>query len=98
MIEAIVWRCRLRIHRWDGWTLTLILSKTSMFGQPEKFKSGEHEKGIGNRSGIVSFFHLMPGVYENGHIDLVMPQAGGAKKCASDCWWSSKEVWFWALT
>lgn len=27
---------------------------------------------------------LMPGVYENGHIDLVAPQAGGAKKCASD--------------
>lgn len=77
--------------------LSNILSKKSMLGRPEKFKAGEHEAGIGNRSGIVSFFHLMPGVYENGHIDLVAPQAGGAKKCASDCWWSSKEVWFWAL-
>jgi len=77
--------------------LSHILAKRSMLGQPEKFKTGEYESGIGTRSGIVSFFHLVPGVYENGHIDLVIPQAGGAKKCASQCWWSSREVWFWPV-
>lgn len=78
--------------------LSNILAMKSMLGKPEKFKSGEYEDGIGNRTGIVSFFHLVPGVYENGHIDLVAPQAGGSKRCASDCWWSSKEVWFWPIT
>lgn len=77
--------------------LSHILSKPSMFGPPEIFKAGEYEKGVGDRSGIVSFFHLVPGIYENGHIDLVMPQTGGAKRCASDCWWASKAVWFWPV-
>lgn len=77
--------------------LSLVLARASMLATPEKFKAREHENGIGNRTGIVSFFHLMPGIYENGHIDLVAPHDGGPRKCASDCWWSSKEVWFWPL-
>lgn len=77
--------------------LSLILERKSMLGAPEKFKTEEHEKAIGNRSGIVSFFHLFPGIYENGHIDIISSANGGPKKCGSDCYWASKEVWFWPL-
>lgn len=77
--------------------LSLILARKAMLGTPEKFKAGTHEKGIGNRSGIVSFFSLIPGVYEQGHIDIVSFSDGGARKCGSECYWASKEVWFWPL-
>lgn len=77
--------------------LSLILASTSMLGAPEKFRNGEYEKGIASRSGIVSFFHLIPGIYEQGHIDIVSAPDGGAKRCGSECYWTSKEVWFWAL-
>jgi hypothetical protein len=80
--------------------LSAILSRSSMLGQAEKFGSGPAMyDGIRQRSGIVSFFHLIPGVYEGGHIDIVSPQLGGpgALACGTDCYWTSKEVWFWPL-
>ena len=76
--------------------LSQILAAQSMLGSPEKY-TGAHETGIGERSGIVSFFRLIPDVYDKGHIDLVMAREHDVKKCASDCWWASKEVWFWPM-
>lgn len=77
-----------------------ILARPSMLGQPERFDSGQAlADGIGTRSGIVSFFHLIPGVYEGRHIDIVSPLLGGAGAlaCGSDCYWTSKQAWFWHL-
>lgn len=68
-------------------------------GQPEVYKSGyEAWKRIRPRRGIVSFFHLGGGEWDNqGHIDLVEPAEMDDLQCASACYWSSAEVWFWPL-
>ncbi|GAB3437871.1 type VI secretion system amidase effector protein Tae4 [Massilia solisilvae] len=77
--------------------LSHILATRSMFGSPEKFSTKQAESSIGLRSGIVSFFRLIPGVYEHGHIDIVSPQLGGIRVCGTGCYWSSREIWFWPL-
>jgi hypothetical protein len=77
--------------------LSAILARSSMLGKPEKFSIGEMIAGIGERSGIASFFRLIPGIYEHGHIDVVSPMYGGVRTCGTDCYWDAKEVWFWPL-
>lgn len=77
--------------------LSFMLADKSRLGAPEKFKGADYEKAIGNRSGVVSFWNLVPGIYEHGHIDIVSAPTGRLRECGSDCWWTSKEVWFWAL-
>jgi hypothetical protein len=77
--------------------LSLILAKPSMLGKPEKYEHGKMEDGVGDRSGIVSFFQLIPGLYMGGHIDIVSPVLGGIRACGTDCYWSAQEVWFWPL-
>lgn len=77
--------------------LSMMLIHPSRLGKPEKFSGRDAAEAIGNRSGIVSFWHLYPGVYEHGHIDIVSEPTGRLKACGSDCYWKSKEVWFWHL-
>jgi hypothetical protein len=77
--------------------LSAILSRPSMLGAPEKFGNQEIEARIGERSGIVSFFQLIPGIYGGGHIDIVSPMLGGVRACGTECYWTSKEAWFWPL-
>lgn len=74
-----------------------ILATNALLGKPEKFSTSEAENGIGSRSGIVSFYNLLPGVYDHGHIDIVSSSSGGFKICGMDCYWKSKQVWFWPL-
>jgi hypothetical protein len=68
-----------------------------MFGKPEKFTTDLSLKSIDNRTGIVSFFVLYPGLFNGGHIDIISPEFGGKDTCGSGCHWRSKEVWFWPL-
>lgn len=77
--------------------LSLLLAAPSRLGPPQKFSGREFTKAIGNRSGIVSFWKLMPGIYDHGHIDIVSAPAGGIRACGSDCYWTSKEIWFWPM-
>jgi hypothetical protein len=77
--------------------LSLLLAHQSRLGTPEKFSGRDVQDAIGNRNGIVSFWKLIPGLFENGHIDIVSAPAGGIRVCGSDCYWTSKEVWFWPL-
>jgi hypothetical protein len=77
--------------------LSLLLTHQSRLGNPKKFSGTKAEQAIGKRSGVVSFWHLIPGVYEHGHIDIVSDATGRLKACGSDCYWTSKEVWFWQL-
>lgn len=77
--------------------LSMILSRPTMLGKPEKLSGSGMIEDVGHRSGIVSFFRLSPGIYEGGHIDIVAPQLGGMQVCGSACYWTSKEVWFWPL-
>lgn len=78
-------------------SLSHILAGPAMFGRPEKFTTEQSESGIGTRSGIISFFHLIPGVYEHGHIAIISPDLGGVRTCGTGCYWTSKQVWFWPL-
>jgi hypothetical protein len=77
--------------------LSHILAASNMFGKPEKFDNSHAHDGIGDRSGIVSFFRLIPGIYEGGHIDIISPVFGALNQCGTDCHWTSAEVWFWPL-
>jgi hypothetical protein len=78
--------------------LSHLLASKSMLGKPEKFAMDVAERGIASRSGIVSFWNLHPSMGDTqGHIDIVSTVAGGIKTCGTDCYWHSKEVWFWPL-
>jgi hypothetical protein len=67
-------------------------------GEPERFASGyDASVKIGQRRGIVSFFHLASAADAQGHIDLVEPATQWELKCAGACYWSAHEVWFWPL-
>jgi hypothetical protein len=77
--------------------LSLLLADKSRLGSPEKCKGSDAEGAIGSRSGIVSFWQLIPGIYDHGHIDIVSAPTGRLRACGSDCYWTSKEVWFWSL-
>lgn len=79
---------------------------TRTIGQPEKFQGGrEAERAIGDRRGIVSFFSIYGGTELQGHIAIVARDRWGQYlRCGSEidgaatgCYWSSREVWFWAL-
>jgi hypothetical protein len=77
--------------------LSQLLAHSSRLGAPEKFSGSGAMRAIGKRSGIVSFWRLVPGLYEHGHIDIVSDATGRLRACASDCYWTSKEVWFWEV-
>jgi hypothetical protein len=69
------------------------------WGAPEKYKGGPlAAKGIGERHGVISFYHLWGETDRQGHIDLIAPSTLGFLACEEDCYWSSTEVWFWPLT
>ncbi|TFW34838.1 T6SS effector amidase Tae4 family protein [Massilia horti] len=84
--------------------LSHILARNTMLGAPEKYKNDQRQAlgKIGERRGIVSFFHLIPGLYEGGHIDIVSPDfqrmnQGTENRCGTACHWTAAEVWFWPL-
>jgi len=79
---------------------------TRHIAQPEKFNGGqEAERAIGDRRGIVSFFSIYGDALPQGHIAIVAKDRWGRYlRCgneidgtATGCYWSSREVWFWAL-
>jgi len=77
--------------------LSSILARPGYLGRPERFRKSEAEEGIGQRSGIVSFFDIdPPSDRQHGHIDLVRPE-NNFRRCSSACYWGSSKVWFWPL-
>lgn len=68
-----------------------------LWGEPEKFDTEKGARdGIGNRTGVVSFFRISGG--PGGHIDLIAPGPYGFSECARSCFFASWEIWFWPLT
>lgn len=68
------------------------------WGEPEKYGGGpQAQKGIGNRHGVISFYHLWGATDRQGHIDMVAPYGINELACEEDCYWSSTDVWFWPL-
>lgn len=67
-----------------------------MWGAPETYDSEQAARdGIGNRTGVVSFFRISGG--NGGHIDLVWPGVNGFQECARSCFFGAREIWFWPL-
>lgn len=77
--------------------LSAILSRQNFLGRPEKFDWSNAARTIGTRSGVISFFQLSDD-YPGGHIDIVSPNEGGIQTCGSDCYWTSRQIWFWPIT
>lgn len=67
-----------------------------LWGEPDIYLSQQaaHD-GIGNRSGVISFFRIGDG--PGGHIDLISPGPYGFPECARSCFFGSQEIWFWPL-
>lgn len=64
------------------------------WGAPEVFRTpDEARRQIGNRTGVVSFWGI--GGSAQGHIDIVEPVGNGFHRCAMDCYFQSREIWFW---
>jgi hypothetical protein len=86
-------------HKLSNWLVRQL-------GQPEKFDSGpKAEEAVGNRRGIVSFFSIYGDERPQGHIAVVSRDRWASYlRCgneidgmATGCYWSAREVWFWAL-
>ena len=78
--------------------LSKMLAMNPLFGEPEKYDKMTVGTGIGDRSGVISFFRIPS--YLNGrggHIDIVSPGTGGYMVCGSGCYFNSREYWFWEL-
>ncbi|TFW25794.1 hypothetical protein E4L96_04925 [Massilia arenosa] len=73
--------------------LSKMLTRQSLLGSPERFKSGDAAiKGIKKRQGIASFFRLYADIGDTqGHIDIISPW-GEALQCGGACYWRSGEV------
>lgn len=68
------------------------------WGNPEVYKgNNEARRGLGQRTGVIAFFHLHGPTDSQGHIDLVTPGNGGFNECAGACYFDAVEIWFWPL-
>ncbi len=69
------------------------------WGKPEQFEgSAASLAGIGERCGIVSFFHVRLDKNDPlGHIDIVSMREGQGLRCANACFWGARTIWFWEL-
>lgn len=72
--------------------LAYLLRTPEWLGNPEVLGAENPSNGIRGRQGIIAF-HGIPRFPGSGHIDLV----DAASNCASDCYFTARENWFWPL-
>lgn len=70
------------------------LAQRHILGKPQIYKASEAPAKLSGKQGIV-FFNKISG-YGGGHIDLI-ETSNGVQVCHSNCFFASKEVWFWEL-
>ncbi|WP_133511840.1 T6SS effector amidase Tae4 family protein [Candidatus Thiosymbion oneisti] len=70
------------------------LMKPNIFGKPEVYKPSEFIKNVAGRKGVVLFWKVTG--YGGGHIDLI-DASNSVAVCNSNCYFNSKEIWFWPL-
>jgi hypothetical protein len=70
------------------------LMKPHVFGKPKIYNPSEFIKNTNGKNGVV-FFWKVTG-YGGGHIDLV-EVSNLIASCNSNCYFDSKEIWFWEL-
>lgn len=73
------------------------LMKPELLGRPEIHRPDAFLGKIKGRKGIVFFFKIEGyGAGSSSHIDLIDHSTASAV-CASACYYTSKEIWFWPL-
>lgn len=70
------------------------LMKAHAFGRPLVYKPTDFLKNIVGKKGAVLFWKVVG--YGGGHIDLI-ESSNAATVCNSNCYFESKEIWFWEL-
>ncbi len=70
------------------------LAQRQVLGAPQVIPSAEAPAKLAGKQGVV-FFNKISG-YGGGHIDLI-ETTNGVQVCHSNCFFESKEVWFWPL-
>lgn len=70
------------------------LSLAHVFGKPKVYSPAEFVKLANTKKGVVLFWKIVG--YGGGHIDLI-DISNGVAVCHSNCYFESKEVWFWEL-
>ncbi|MEJ2754541.1 MAG: T6SS effector amidase Tae4 family protein [Gammaproteobacteria bacterium] len=70
------------------------LMKPSVFGRPIVYKPVDFMKKVIGKKGVVLFWKITG--YGGGHIDLI-ESSSTVTVCNSNCYFNSKEIWFWEL-
>jgi hypothetical protein len=70
------------------------LSLPHVFGKPAVFRPMEFVPKVTGKRGVVLFWKITG--YGGGHIDLIDVSDANAV-CSSNCYFDSKEIWFWEL-
>lgn len=70
------------------------LKRRDVFGMPEIYKPDQFLNKIFGRRGVVLFWKITG--YGGGHIDIIDSSTASAV-CGSNCYYDSKEIWFWPL-
>jgi hypothetical protein len=70
------------------------LMRNDVFGMPEIYKPDNFIQKISGRKGVVLFWKITG--YGGGHIDLIDSTTANTV-CSSNCYYQSKEIWFWPL-
>jgi hypothetical protein len=70
------------------------LMKPHVFGRPKIYKPSEFIQNTNGKKGVVFFWKITG--YGGGHIDLI-EVSNLIATCNSNCYFDSKEIWFWEL-
>ncbi len=70
------------------------LSNPAVFGKPISLTPKDALAQLKDKKGVILFWKITG--YGGGHIDLI-EASSAAQVCHSGCYFSSKEIWFWAL-
>ena len=94
-------RLRIKSGKYEGKTiepgaklLADQLKRKSLLGMPEVNKPTKFINKVLGKKGIVLFWKITG--YGGGHIDLI-EVSNTEQTCNSNCYFDSKEIWFWEL-
>lgn len=94
-------RLQIKSGKWKGKSiepgaklLADQLMRKEVFGRPEVYKPADFVSKVINRKGVVLFWKISG--YGGGHIDLIETK-NTVSICNSNCYFESREIWFWEL-
>jgi hypothetical protein len=70
------------------------LARPAAFGRPDVLAPSEALRRLSSKKGVILFWKIEG--YDGGHVDLIEATTA-VQVCNSECYFSSKEIWFWPL-